>query len=410
MRMICLMKKSVNIFSSLPHPSMSLSTPWHHHLLAKQKSLFFISSFSTNTSSSVPLEKLDPSPPFAYYTILQIPLDATQSQIKGAYYLLARKHHPDVSGDDEVAKHNFEAITLAYSVLRDPSEKYHYDLQGLPREEINKRGMDSVFEWEPKYSVYRETVVVDGETTELEDWFIAQGHVNSPTLVQRFKNAWIELKFGLDYFDFPWQWKLFFASLLAWGIFLFFMRKTQILIMQNFSIRKPVPLNLKWENDEIYDILWYVGARKHKGDVSEMSKNLTFPTNKSGKKPMTEMEREKRWREKHHMPERGPKPASQYSHTLYSNTRSRTLKKNKDRHKRFLKEREEERERVKKWKEVSRNNEAKEFKKRRKAIRDGFSVADKDRDKPVGIVLSAEEEEVITNLRKEKEETEKSLV
>ena len=28
--------------------------------------------------------------------------------------------------------------------------------------------------------------------------------------------------------------------------------------------RRPIPIYLKWENDEIYDILWYAGARKNK--------------------------------------------------------------------------------------------------------------------------------------------------
>lgn len=392
------MKKSCSIFC-LHQPS--LSTQWKQvgKVLVKQKPFLLSQSYSTNTSSSVPPERLDPSPPFAYYTILKIPFDATQSEIKSAYYLLARQHHPDTAGENELAKHNFEAITLAYTILRDPTEKYHYDIHGLPRDDINKRDSDSVYEWEPKYSVYRDTIVVDGETTELEDWFIAQGHVKTPTLKQRLKNAWVELKFGFDYFNFPWQWKVFFASLFAWGLFILFLRKCLIVTMHNVTFRKPVPLNFQWENDEIYDILWWVGARKHKGDVSD----LAFPTNASRKRPMTERERERRWRLKHHLPERRPKPPSEYSHTLYSNTRSRTLKKNKERHRKFIQERHQETERVKKWKEDARKLEAKKGKKKKRAVRDGFSVAEKDRDKKVGMLLTAEEEEVITKLREEKD-------
>ena len=59
------------------------------------------------------------------------------------------------------------------------------------------------------------------------------------------------------------------------------------------SYRKPVPMYLKWENDDIYDIGMY------------------------------------------HMPKR-EKKKSDYSHTIYSNTRSRTKTKNLERHKELM--------------------------------------------------------------------------
>ena len=53
----------------------------------------------------------------------------------------------------------------------------------------------------------------DNETSALEDWFAAQGHsVKEPSftdLRQRLKNAYIELRFGLMYFAFPWRWRGF---------------------------------------------------------------------------------------------------------------------------------------------------------------------------------------------------------
>ena len=48
------------------------------------------------------------------------------------------------------------------------------------------------------------------------------------------------------------------------------------------SYRKPVPMYLKWENDDIYDILWYAGARRNKSDKTRDFSGLRFPTNSKG--------------------------------------------------------------------------------------------------------------------------------
>jgi len=243
-------------------------------------------------------------------------------------------------------------------------------------------------------------MVVDGETTELEDWFVAQGHVKTPTLWQLVKNAWIEFKFGLEYYNFPWQWKVFFGSLLAWGLGIIVLMECLNSVMQNAKGRKPVQINFKYGNDEQYDVLWYFGVRQHSGDASPAAfkQALYRPKGKS------EFTREKEWRQRHHIPERKPKAQSEYSHTIYSNTRSRTLKKNKERHKKFLKEREEERKRVQKWKKDSRNMETEEMRKRRKKLNDGFTLPKAKEDKKVRteMLLSAEEKELISNLRKER--------
>ena len=118
-------------------PSLTHPSPWRCPLLLP--STPYLPHPLASYSTSSPPELLDASAPFAYYTILNLPQSASQSDIKAAYYLLARQHHPDVAGDDEISKQNFAAITLAYTVLRDPTEKYHYDLHGLPREEFQRK-------------------------------------------------------------------------------------------------------------------------------------------------------------------------------------------------------------------------------------------------------------------------------
>mgnify|MGYP003659948791 CR=1 FL=1 len=57
------------------------------------------------------------------YEILGLEKDATPDQIKKAYKLEAKKHHPDKGGDEET----FKEIQKAYDVLRDPDKKNLYD-------------------------------------------------------------------------------------------------------------------------------------------------------------------------------------------------------------------------------------------------------------------------------------------
>jgi len=61
-----------------------------------------------------------------YYSILEIPLSATQNEIKQAYRKLALIHHPDKGGDE----HMFKLIGEAHDVLSDPDKKDIYDKFG----------------------------------------------------------------------------------------------------------------------------------------------------------------------------------------------------------------------------------------------------------------------------------------
>jgi curved DNA-binding protein CbpA len=63
-----------------------------------------------------------------YYRLLDIPEDATESDITYAFRKLARIYHPDVNPDSS-AEQKFKDIYLAYSVLTDPLERRKYDEQ-----------------------------------------------------------------------------------------------------------------------------------------------------------------------------------------------------------------------------------------------------------------------------------------
>jgi molecular chaperone DnaJ len=66
-----------------------------------------------------------------YYKILGVPRNASQEEIKKAYYRLAHKYHPDKGGDPE----KFKEINEAYRVLSDPEKRRQYDMYGRVFEE-----------------------------------------------------------------------------------------------------------------------------------------------------------------------------------------------------------------------------------------------------------------------------------
>jgi molecular chaperone DnaJ len=61
-----------------------------------------------------------------YYSILDIHRQAKPAQIKRAYWRAAKKHHPDVSPQDE---EKFKEIQEAYETLSDPEKRAAYDRQ-----------------------------------------------------------------------------------------------------------------------------------------------------------------------------------------------------------------------------------------------------------------------------------------
>ncbi|KAK8756701.1 hypothetical protein V5799_000596 [Amblyomma americanum] len=65
-----------------------------------------------------------------YYDVLGVPRNASQKDIKKAYYQLAKKYHPDTNrGDPEAAK-KFQEVSEAYEVLSDDSKRQQYDSWG----------------------------------------------------------------------------------------------------------------------------------------------------------------------------------------------------------------------------------------------------------------------------------------
>ena len=62
------------------------------------------------------------------YDVLGLTKDASDSEIKKAYYKLAKVHHPDKGGDPE----KFKKVQEAYEILSDPQKRENFDRFGTP--------------------------------------------------------------------------------------------------------------------------------------------------------------------------------------------------------------------------------------------------------------------------------------
>jgi molecular chaperone DnaJ len=66
-----------------------------------------------------------------YYDVLGVSPDAGAAEIKRAYRQLARRYHPDISGEDRGGA--FLEVSRAYQVLRDPDRRRSYDARLLAK-------------------------------------------------------------------------------------------------------------------------------------------------------------------------------------------------------------------------------------------------------------------------------------
>ncbi|TVY13597.1 Mitochondrial DnaJ subfamily A member 3-like protein [Lachnellula arida] len=74
----------------------------------------------------------DASPQPNHYETLQIPTNASPSEVKKSFYALSKTHHPDLNPTDPHASQRFVQISDAYATLSSPTKRSHYDSQILP--------------------------------------------------------------------------------------------------------------------------------------------------------------------------------------------------------------------------------------------------------------------------------------
>jgi len=80
-----------------------------------------------------------------YYKVLGVSRDATEGEIKKAYYLLARKYHPDKNKENEDAHARFQLLGEAYQVLSDHEMRAKYDKHGKDSLDVNFMDYACVF-------------------------------------------------------------------------------------------------------------------------------------------------------------------------------------------------------------------------------------------------------------------------
>ncbi|KAJ1667963.1 mdj1 protein precursor [Coemansia sp. RSA 1646] len=91
-------------------------------LVGRLSAVHGISGHSFHTTSASRASK-------DYYDILGVKRDASQSEIKKAYYQLAKKYHPDANKETD-AKERFIKVQEAYDTLSDESKRKSYDQFG----------------------------------------------------------------------------------------------------------------------------------------------------------------------------------------------------------------------------------------------------------------------------------------
>ncbi|XP_056120586.1 dnaJ (Hsp40) homolog, subfamily C, member 30b [Rhinichthys klamathensis goyatoka] len=94
-------------------------------------------STAADSDSSAPLHRSRT----AYYDILKVSPNATQAQIKSAYYEQSFVHHPDRNlGRSEEAARSFALVAEAYSVLGSSGLRRRYDRGTLEQSDVQSAG------------------------------------------------------------------------------------------------------------------------------------------------------------------------------------------------------------------------------------------------------------------------------
>ncbi|WP_422487268.1 DnaJ C-terminal domain-containing protein [Gudongella sp. DL1XJH-153] len=65
-----------------------------------------------------------------YYKILEVDKSASQDEIKKSYRKLAKKYHPDLHPNDDIAQEKFKEVNEAYEVLGDENKRKQFDQIG----------------------------------------------------------------------------------------------------------------------------------------------------------------------------------------------------------------------------------------------------------------------------------------
>lgn len=103
------------------------------NVTAKYLSTFRISDVSSFLRNVVYITRCSTISTKSYYSVLGVKPDATDEEIKNAYYAMSKKYHPDLNVGDKNSETKILEINEAFEVLGDKLEKEKYDSKMFPK-------------------------------------------------------------------------------------------------------------------------------------------------------------------------------------------------------------------------------------------------------------------------------------
>ena len=91
-----------------------------------------------------------------------------------------------------------------------------------------------------RFGIYSQPLWDETESKALEEFFKSQGHSASEPGVnfrQKLKNLYIEVRYGFNYYNFPWELKSFGLVTISWIIGMYRVPRRKLYFLEGFLYR-----------------------------------------------------------------------------------------------------------------------------------------------------------------------------
>ncbi|KAL7070980.1 hypothetical protein ACQ4LE_009819 [Meloidogyne hapla] len=142
------------------------------------------------------------------YETLGISHNASQDEVKEAFYDLSKKHHPDLVGSNTTSNKKFLTIKAAYDVLRDEKKRTEYDNSITKRQQNSSFQMHSLskskrndIEWRQQQQQSQNSQQMDSATQNMKIFSFLSTKERNPFFDKlMLEDAWRRTKkFGLGF-------------------------------------------------------------------------------------------------------------------------------------------------------------------------------------------------------------------